>query len=391
MFELQPLLLSRGQAQEWTSNGGARGLAISIVFTILATIFVCARLYTRVSIMKRMEANDCMILFALANSFIFMGFFIVEAISGMGMHEAEIPPHILTRQMKAFWITIPFYNAALVSAKASILMQYFRVFPTKRMRVICWIMLTFVALFGLWAVLSAFLNCIPVAKFWNPTIPGYCLDKEALWFSNAGLHITTDLIILAIPIPALLSLDLPRRQKMALFGIFALGGFVCITSVIRLLALKKISGSTDPTYDNVGAAIWSAIECNTGIICACLPTLRPLISHFLPHILSTFSNGSRSEGTVPLSQERAPTYWNGMATISSTIGAPCDEVEYDDDEADVAGGIPLGPTGGSKMASFKESLRGSRRRGRESKATASSSSASSSLPPSPSKQDCDQV
>ena len=243
-------------------------MAVSIIFTSLATSFVIARLYTRIKLMKRMEANDWMIVIALVSSytyimctpeysvyhkinlteqvfsFVFMGLFIAEAVNGMGMHGAAIPAHILVKQMKvayhqsalpqssptnrlqAFWATIPFYNAAVLCAKATILMQYFRVFPTHRMRVICWTMIAVLATYGTWCVLSAFLNCIPVAKFWNPAIPGHCLSKPGLWFSNASMHIATDLAILIIPIPALAALDLPKRQKVALFVIFALGGLL---------------------------------------------------------------------------------------------------------------------------------------------------------------------
>lgn len=103
-------------------------------------------------------------------------------------------------------------------------MQYFRVFPTQRMRVVCWIMISILGIYGTWAVLSAFLNCIPVAKFWDDSIQGSCLSKTALWFSNASMHIATDLAILIIPIPALMAVDLPRRQKFALMIMFALGG-----------------------------------------------------------------------------------------------------------------------------------------------------------------------
>lgn len=103
-------------------------------------------------------------------------------------------------------------------------MQYFRVFPTQRMRLICWIMITILALYGTWAVVSAFLNCIPVAKFWDPTIEGFCLSKPGLWFSNASMHIATDIAILLIPIPALMTIDVPNKQKIALMMMFALGG-----------------------------------------------------------------------------------------------------------------------------------------------------------------------
>lgn len=42
-------------------------MAVSIVFTILAMLFVIARLYTRIWLMKRVEANDWLILVALVS------------------------------------------------------------------------------------------------------------------------------------------------------------------------------------------------------------------------------------------------------------------------------------------------------------------------------------
>ncbi|BCS27547.1 uncharacterized protein APUU_60595S [Aspergillus puulaauensis] len=337
------LLLPRGgQKEVYLSARGTQGLVISIIFTILAVFFVLARVYTRAKLIKRVEANDWMIVIALVFSFIFMSFFIVEALNGMGMHRVDIPESILLKQMKAFWITIPFYNAALLCAKASILMQYFRVFPSKRMRHICWIMIALLATYGTWAVLSAFLNCVPVTRFWDPTVAGTCLSSKGLWFSNASMHIATDLAILVIPIPALAALELPKKQKVALISIFALGGFVCVTSVCRLVALKKISDSSDPTYDNVGAASWSAIECNVGIICACLPTLRPLVSRIIPQLLSSLT-ASRHPRTKSCSRghihEIHPqTFWGvagmGGMGVSTTITTHVDDLEYGSCEGD---------------------------------------------------------
>jgi hypothetical protein len=39
--------------------------------------------------------------------------------------------------------------------------------------------------------------------------------------------------------------------------------------------------------------MWSAIECNTGVICACLPTLRPALARMWPALASIFVPGHR--------------------------------------------------------------------------------------------------
>lgn len=54
-------------SQPYLTKRGAQGMAVSIVFTGLATCFVLARLYTRIWLMKRIEANDWMILTALVS------------------------------------------------------------------------------------------------------------------------------------------------------------------------------------------------------------------------------------------------------------------------------------------------------------------------------------
>jgi hypothetical protein len=125
---------------------------------------------------------------------------------------------------KALWASIPIYQMTLFSSKASILLQYKRVFKIRTMMLACNIMLGVVVVYGTWTFISAWLNCVPVAKFWNDSLPGYCLSREGLWFSNSAMHILTDLILIVLPMPVLKSLQLARKQKVALMGVFALGG-----------------------------------------------------------------------------------------------------------------------------------------------------------------------
>ncbi|OJJ64357.1 hypothetical protein ASPSYDRAFT_84371 [Aspergillus sydowii CBS 593.65] len=286
---------------------GQHALAVSATFTSLATVLTIVRIYTRAFMVKQMGADDWTIIISLAFSWAFFGLFVGETAYLMGEHYERIPPEILTKQMICFWASVPIYQASLITTKGSILLQYKRVFSTPRMRLTCYCLIGFLGIWGTWTFVSAWLNCVPVAKFWDDSIDGHCLDKKALWFSNSGIHIFTDIVLLVFPMPVLKSLQLPRRQKLALMGVFALGAFVLVTSILRLQSLLVISDSKDPTYDNPGAATWSAIECNVAIICACLPATRALISKLIPRIFSTgksknttnpyLNQGTRSRNT----------------------------------------------------------------------------------------------
>lgn len=98
-----------------------------------------------------------------------------------------------------------------------------------------------VATYSTWAVLSAFLNCVPVAKFWDRDIVGYCLDFEAVWFFNASVNIATDLTLLVMPMPLLSQLQLPRKQKVALMAVFAVGGLYAFSCAREAFARRHLA------------------------------------------------------------------------------------------------------------------------------------------------------
>lgn len=128
------------------------------------------------------------------------------------------------KQLQMLWVAIPMYNASLACTKFSILFQYLRIFPSRPFRISCYIAMGVVASYSTWAIVSGFVNCVPIAKFWDRSIQGYCLSFEALWFFNAAMNIFTDLALLIMPMPLLSQLQLPRMQKIALVGVFAIGG-----------------------------------------------------------------------------------------------------------------------------------------------------------------------
>lgn len=122
------------------------------------------------------------------------------------------------------WVAIPFYNASLSTTKLSILFQYLRIFPNRRFRLSCYLVISLVVAFGIWAVVSGFLNCVPVERFWDDSVQGHCLSFAGVWLFNASFNMATDLTLLVLPMPMLLHLQLPRRQRNGLMVLFALGG-----------------------------------------------------------------------------------------------------------------------------------------------------------------------
>lgn len=71
-------------------------------------------------------------------------------------------------------------------------------------------------------------------------------------------------------------LDLSWKKKVGIVSTFLVGLFVTICSVVRLRALVGWSTSTNQTMDYANLAVWSLIELDVGVICACMPGMAGL-------------------------------------------------------------------------------------------------------------------
>ena len=83
----------------------------------------------------------------------------------------------------------------------------------------------------------------------------------------------------------------------------------CIVSILRLHGLYAASKSQDLTYDNATAVTWSTVELNTGIICACFPALRPIVSSLFPRLLSTAGRTTAGQSNTFPAESRSRAYY----------------------------------------------------------------------------------
>ncbi|KAH7067024.1 hypothetical protein BKA63DRAFT_425415 [Paraphoma chrysanthemicola] len=267
------------------TSRGDQVAACAIVTVISAGLFVILRFYTRTRMLNILGRDDWCILGALVFSIGNTITMVIQVQNGLGQHMGLLSSEQLTVFLQGAYSSIPLYNISLTLAKISVLFQYMRIFTTRSTTRICNVLLVIVIVYGLWATLSAIFSCIPVNAFWDGTVKGKCLPKGPVWFVNAGINIATDFMIVLVPATLIRQLQLSARQKIGLYMVFMVGLFICIVSILRLHSLYLASITKDPTYENVGVANWSCIELNTAILCACLPTLRPLIVRLFPSLL----------------------------------------------------------------------------------------------------------
>lgn len=145
-------------------------------------------------------------------------------------------------------------------------------------------------------------QCRPPRAAFTYPVPANssCTNIVTLYLSSAPVNIITDLAILLLPIPLLTGMRLPKKQKVILVATFSAGAFVAVVDVVRLAYLQnaafaRLSAQTGESDSNNGeqrgenfswnaalSFMWSAVEVNLGLLCACVPSLKPLFLRFLP-------------------------------------------------------------------------------------------------------------
>lgn len=216
-----------------------------------------------------------------------------------------------------------------MASKASVLVFYLRIARNTHavLRWASWAVLSVVVVAGTILTVMNIFQCRPVWAAWTPIVHVAakttgrveCLPILTEFICSAPVDIITDLAILALPIPVLTSISLPTRQKVVLVGTFALGAFVTIVDVVRIYYLQEAvtmvpSGSTvdaDPAFGQEAefawnaslSLLWSAVEVNVIVTCACVPTLRPLIVHIPTKIRNQLGSGSGRHGSKRSEEE----------------------------------------------------------------------------------------
>jgi hypothetical protein len=118
------------------------------------------------------------------------------------------------------------YLAAIACAKLSILALYYRIFKVNRkFRLLCISVMILTVAYCISFILVYAFDCNPEYKTWNanPNIRGTCIPITTVTIVIGAFNIATDTIILVMPIPMILKLQLRLNQKIGLLAIFATG------------------------------------------------------------------------------------------------------------------------------------------------------------------------
>ncbi|KXG53624.1 uncharacterized protein PGRI_006740 [Penicillium griseofulvum] len=257
-----------------------RSMTIALVFAYtLSTLSVGLRILARKMTGSRLFMDDYLIIMALIFKYACSSGVVVLFYNGLGSHITMIPVENLLVYLKLGFANSFIYTGCIAFIKYSILALYKRLFAVRHMVIAVNVMFGFVTLWVVGVYVAGALLCIPVSKFWDPSIPGACLDPAKFYYGIQIPNILSDLILLIMPMRVVWALPIPKSQKAALSGVFLVGGLTLIFDIFRLNAMiKLVEAGPDITYNQVPVIVWTCIEAAVGITAACLPNLRPLFT-----------------------------------------------------------------------------------------------------------------
>ncbi|KAH8845494.1 hypothetical protein MCOR27_007097 [Pyricularia oryzae] len=256
---------------------------------VLAFLFLLQRLHTKIFLMKTFNLDDYCLVGSWAFSLATQIPEVYEWSQGnLGIHMWELPVPRFERFLFLIYLAPILYAPCQILAKVSLLIFYHRLSPVRGFKLAVNFTIFVVVFYNTAIMFALIFSCWPVQKNFDLSIPkevGACnVNLPQVYIATCIMGIITDLMVLMLPLPTVLRLQVSRAQKIGLVFIFSIGSATFVTSIVRLALLVKTSGEADLTWAIAEATMWIGIEANLFIMCGSLPTLRKFAKHVGPVI-----------------------------------------------------------------------------------------------------------
>lgn len=288
---------------DWPVTDDSMGLkVITPLFGVLAVLFFLCRVWARslTGLAVSWQTDDWMALVTTAFSVPLTVVSYLFAAHGLGRDLWMVDFDDITFVLEMYYYSEILYLVVVFMTKISICFFYLRIFPKKAFRVRVFAIIGISSVCAIGFIIVTIFQCTPIPGAWlrwDGTYDAVCRDvqTQALWAAIAS--ITLDVSTILVPMSELWALNMSLRKKLGVMTMFATGVFVVVVQVLRIVYLLKFSASTNFTRDYTATSIWSNVEVYVGIMCACFPQCRTLVTRFGPKIFNTTHKASTNGGT----------------------------------------------------------------------------------------------
>ncbi|TQV94013.1 hypothetical protein V2A60_003838 [Cordyceps javanica] len=255
-------------------------VAVCVVLTIVSFAVVGFRLWLSVR-GRGLMADDYVAAASFVLAFVYSVLTIIQTKYGLGLplKLRSHDPGVASTYKKVNFAGRPIYQFGVSLFKVALLISYLRLLQAtskRNYRVLIWVTIVAVLLGHLGSAFALIFACKPVSFSWKLTVSDpnpTCVNLSQTSLIYSLITIISDVLVAVLPIPVLLTLKIPNAKKAGLVGVFLLGLFTTICSVLRLVQLNRISfGDGNSTM----LVLWGVIEFNVGNMVTSLPFLAPV-------------------------------------------------------------------------------------------------------------------
>ncbi|KAJ5094373.1 hypothetical protein N7456_010234, partial [Penicillium angulare] len=276
-----------------SDNITPRDNAVCIAMVTIAVISVMLRFYTRRRLQcVNLEIDDWAVAISLIPLIALLVMTIIGGRYGLGKHIWGGSVDDLVALRKIVFAYIYIYYAVSATLKTSLVLLYRRIFGMKWTMWVCLILSNGYCLVGGIVFLFA---TTPIKYFWmqskDPFSGKENFNVYYFFISQVCLNIFADLLTLLVPIPLVWNLQMRKAQKIMISGIFLLALIPLAANIPRLTYMINLLTSVDASWVMSEVFVWSTIEPSIGVLCACLPTLNPMVRLVFKKVFGVESYG----------------------------------------------------------------------------------------------------
>ena len=200
----------------------------------------------------------------------------------------------------------------IYTIKACLLIMYTRLTLHHVQQKLVFYLAIYVACGWIATEVAFFTACRPFTGYWAMPPPNaQCTTLEHYAIIQACFNISSDTLMLFIPIPLVKKLKIHWKQKVILCLIFSLGLFVIVAAV--LTKVFNLSDIWDTSY-----MFWYTREASVAVYVSNLPMVWPLMREYIP-FLQNLTPVGKSTSRKTYGAGTSGGGFGGIKTLGSTL------------------------------------------------------------------------
>ncbi|CAI6339732.1 unnamed protein product [Periconia digitata] len=278
-----------GESNQTVVTDDDHGAILAIVTWCLGCILIFAtalRIGTRFLTKNGPYVDDLCVIIAVA---IAIGGMVVVSFavqSGLGKRYSQLSADRRDEIQKECYIVTILYVLSVGISKLSVMAFLDRLACTRLQRLCVTVLSILVLLWTISVTLVVVFAC-GLPQPWG-FYQNHCIEVLPFWFSASAIDVSTDVIMILLPIQIVAGLDIKTKKKLIVMAIFTLRLFLMGLSVIRVVLMRAyLPEGADLSFDSIPFHTITQAHAALSITLACGPAFKPFLHNIRTSMLSS--------------------------------------------------------------------------------------------------------